>query len=374
MPLGLTTTQRVVLWNEDDPLVLSSGDALGPVEVAYETYGELSPTRDNAVVVCHALTGDAHAAGHHGDPTRRGWWDNLIGPGRALDTDRWFVVCANLLGGCRGTTGPLSTNPATGRPWGLDFPLLSMSDLVAVHRGLVHHLGIERLHAAVGGSLGGMQVLQWTVDHPGEIDRAVLVAASSRLTAQNIAFSAVARQAILRDPDFQDGRYPGTGRRPDLGLSIARMMAHITYVSEEALRQKFDRARVDDGEPRLGVDFQVESYLDHQGRAFVERFDALSYLYLTRVMDYYDAFADPDAVARAAAATAYHLLSFDSDWRFPTAHTLRIRDVLAEAGAAVTFEELASPWGHDSFLLEPPGYHDRVRAFLDAPPGEVNGR
>ncbi len=356
-----TSTRRVVLFTQDDPLRLASGATLGPVEVAYETYGRLSPARDNAVVVCHALTGDAHAAGRETGTGRLGWWDNLIGPGRALDTDRLFVVCANLLGGCQGTTGPSSLDPATGRLYGLDFPDLEMTDLVAVQRALVQHLGIERLYAAVGGSLGGMQVLQWLVEQPEEVERAVIVAASARLNAQNLAFSAVAREAILRDPDFLDGRYAEHGRVPARGLAVARMAAHITYLSEQGLEQKFGRRR-DPGDPSA---FAVESYLRHQGDSFVRRFDALSYLTLTRVMDPFDPFADPGALDRAADAGVQSLvLSFDSDWRFSTAHSLLIANTLARAGVRVLQRELSSPWGHDSFLLEPPGYHDEIASFL----------
>jgi homoserine O-acetyltransferase/O-succinyltransferase len=369
--LGRVETQRAVLYPESDPLVLASGRRLAPVEVAYETYGTLAPDGGNAVLVCHALTGDANAAGHHGDPTRRGWWDNLIGPGRPVDTDRFFVVCANLLAGCRGTTGPASPNPATGAPYGLDFPMLHMSDLVAVHRRLVAHLGIRRVVAAVGGSLGGMQVLQWALDAPGELHAGVVVAASSRLTAQNIAFSAVAREAILRDPDFQGGRYYGTGRAPRLGLAVARMMAHITYLSEQALDEKFGRRLQDRGgdgdapRPGFDADFQVESYLNHQGETFLDRFDANSYLYLTRVMDYFDPFAAAGAGQRlAAGGTRFCVLSFDSDWRFGTEHSLRLVRHLEHARAPVTFREIRSPWGHDSFLLEVPDYHATVRAFL----------
>ena len=362
MTLAPTTAQRVGLATRDDPLVLEHGAALEHVEVAYETWGTLSPAADNVVMVCHALTGDAHAAGPGG------WWDTLVGPGRAVDTDRFFVVCPNLLGGCRGTTGPSSTDPRTGRAWGLEFPLLTVRDLVSVHRRLLDHLGVERLHAAVGGSLGGMQVLQWAFDDPDAIDRAVVVAASSRLSAQNIAFSAVARDAILRDPDFQGGAYVGTGRRPHRGLAVARRMAHITYVSEQSLEAKFGRRRVADGPgdpPRHGTDFEVEAYLDHQATVFLQRFDALSYLYLTRVMDYFDPFADEGAAARAAAGdTRFLHVSFDSDWRFPTAHSVRTHRLLAEAGADTRHVEIASPWGHDSFLLSPPGYHDEVAAFL----------
>lgn len=367
--LGRVETERAVLYTADRPLTLASGATLAPVEVAYETYGTLDAERANAIVVCHALTGDAHAAGDHGDPERRGWWDNIIGPGRPLDTDRFFVVCANLLGGCMGTTGPSSTDPSTGRPYGLRFPLFTVSDLVGVQRALMAHLGIERPLAAVGGSLGGMQALQWALDAPGELGSAIIICASSRLSAQNIAFSAVAREAIMSDPDFRGGDYYDTGARPDRGLAVARMMAHITYLSEESMRRKFGRRLQNGDTPRLGfdVDFQVESYLQHQGAAFLRRFDANSYLYLTRVMDYFDAFADPVATAAALAGTPTRFLvvSFDSDWRFDTAHSREIVRTLAAHQVPVTFREIASPHGHDSFLLEVPEYHRTVAGFLD---------
>jgi homoserine O-acetyltransferase len=359
--VGVVATQRAVL-TQRGPLVLASGAELAHVEVAYETYGELNAARDNAVVVCHALTGDAHAAGWHEGARRPGWWDNLIGPGKALDTQRLFVVSANLLGGCSGTTGPQSIDPATGRAYGPDFPLLDMADLVAAHRGLLDHLGIDRLHAAVGGSLGGMQVLEWALQEPDRIDRAVLVAASSRLTTENIAFSSVARAAILEDPDFHAGRYAEHGVTPRHGLKVARMMAHITYVSGSSLEVKFGHRRATSGlAKRLDADFDVEDYLQHQGESFLRRFDALSYLHLTRPMDYFDPFGSHPGVV---PSTRFRLLSFDSDWRFPTTHSLRIRDELAARGVAVAHTEISSPWGHDSFLLEPPGYHDLVAEFL----------
>jgi len=367
--LGLVETQRVVLYTEDDPLVLDSGETIAPVEVAYETYGERAPGDGNVVVVCHALTGDANAAGHHGDPTRPGWWDTLIGPGKPVDTDRLFVVSSNLLGGCQGTTGPSSLDPSTGEPYGLRFPLFTVSDLVRVQRRLLAHLGIERVLAAIGGSLGGMQVLQWALDHPDELENGIVVCATARLSAQNIAFSAVARAAIMNDPDFQDGDYYGTGRGPDHGLSVARMMAHITYLSEESMRQKFGRRIQDRDEPRfdLGVDFQVESYLQHQGKTFLDRFDANSYLYLTRVMDYFDPFQDADLVRErlARCGTRFLVLSFDTDWRFDTSHSRHIVRVLTAHRVPVTFREISSPHGHDSFLLEVPDYHRTVAAYLD---------
>ena len=367
--LGLVETQRVVLFTEDDPLVLDSGETLFPVEVAYETYGERAADDSNVVVICHALTGDAHAAGHHGDPERVGWWDTLIGPGKPVDTDRLVVISSNLLGGCQGTTGPSSIDPSTGTPYGLRFPLFTVSDLVKVHRKLLAHLGVQRVLAAFGGSLGGMQVLQWTLDYPDELDNGIVVCATSRLSAQNIAFSAVARAAIMNDPDFADGDYYATGKGPDHGLSVARMMAHITYVSEESMRQKFGRRIQDRDEPRfgLGVDFQVESYLQYQGKAFLDRFDANSYLYLTRVMDYFDPFADASYVRSQLAQTntKFLVLSFDTDWRFDTSHSRGIVRTLAAHRVPVTFREIPSPHGHDSFLLDVPEYHRTVAAYLD---------
>ena len=370
--VGVVETRHVRLFTADEPLRMESGATLGPVDVSYETYGRLSPAGDNAVVVCHALTGDAHAAGYHDGARRPGWWDNLIGPGKPLDTDRFFVVCANLLGGCQGTTGPSSVDPATGRAYGLDFPLLAMRDLVEVHRALMRHLGVERLLAAIGGSLGGMQVLQWALDHPTELTNALVIAASSRLNAQNIAFSAVARRAIMTDRFFRDGRYAEEGVSPATGLAIARMMAHITYLSEAALDSKFGREPNERrppgtlGGPGFGVDFAVESYLDHQGQAFLERFDALSYLYLTGVMDYFDPFSGEDALTAVRQDPVNWLvLSFESDWRFGTDHSRRIVRKLEQAGQPVTFREIPSTWGHDSFLLAVEPYHATVRAFLD---------
>jgi len=366
--VGLATTQHVELFDESRPLALESGHRLAPVEVAFETYGTLDANRSNAIFICHALTGDAHAAGHHGDPTRPGWWDNFIGPGKPVDTDRFFVVCANLLGGCMGTTGPSSLNPETDEPYGLRFPLFTVGDLVNVQRALMRHLGIGRLLAAIGGSLGGMQVLQWAMDFPEELAAAVLVCATSRLSAQNIAFSAVAREAIMRDPNFHGGDYQRIGVRPDAGLAVARMMAHITYLSEEGMREKFGRRLQNGSTPRLGfdVDFQVESYLHHQGEVFLRRFDANSYLYLTRAMDYFDPFGDMVQAGPKLEAleTPFLVVSFDSDWRFDTAHSRAIVQVLAAHRVPVSFREITSPHGHDSFLLVVPEYHRTVANFL----------
>lgn len=340
--------------------MLSSGRTLTEVVVAFETYGTLSPGADNAVFIGHALTGDARATD---------WWAAMVGPGKPVDTDRFFVICPNILGGCNGTTGPRSIDPATGRRHGLDFPMLSMADLVTVHRRLVRHLGIRRLHGAVGGSLGGMQVLQWLLEAPEEVGRAVMVGASSRLTAQNIAFSAVARASITGDPDFLDGDY-ADGAGPRQGMAIARQLAHITYVSEENLERKFGRRlQFDASRPGFGVDFAVESYLDHQGTRFLERFDALSYLYFTRVMDYFDPFPDRTeglpAPGPDLTGVPVLVLSFTSDWRFDTRHSARIAAELTARGALVNFHELESPWGHDSFLFEVDGYQAAVAVHLD---------
>lgn len=360
-------TEVAQLFDEVAPLPLRSGSTLSRVQVAYETYGTLNPRRSNAVFVCHALTGDAHAAGMHEGAERPGWWDNMIGPGKPIDTDVWFVVSANLLGGCKGTTGPSSINPATGKAYGLDFPLLDVSDFVSLHRALGRHLRVNRWAAVVGGSLGGMQVLQWTLSHPEEIDNALIFAASSRLTAQNIAFSAVGRQVIMRDPEFHGGDFASYGTIPDKGLSVARMMAHITYLSEEAFSEKFGRqAQFERLSPNFDIDFAVESYLEYQGQRFLERFDALSYLYLSRAMDYFDPFSDAGWLPRVQAdPPRYLVMSFDSDWRFSTEHSRRIVRHLEGARVPVTFRDIASPWGHDSFLLEIEQYHATVRAFLE---------
>lgn len=356
--------QRVVLYTEDDPLTLANGRALGPVQVAYETYGELDGERANAVFLCHALTGSAHACAPDG------WWRTLVGPGLAVDTERFFVICPNLLGGCSGTTGPSSADPATGNAYGLDFPPLAVTDLVAVHRRLLEHLEIESLHAAIGGSLGGMQVLQWLLDAPGQIARAAIIAASSRLSAQNLAFSAATRHAILSDPAFHSGAYAHYSTRPSRGLSTARRVGHITYLAEASMDARFARPAEPDPAPPadarewLSSRYPVETYLDHQAETFLARFDALSYLWLSRVMDGFDPFAAPQT--RVDPATRALVLSFSSDWRFGVAHSRRITEGLRERGAEHVAEvEIESALGHDSFLLEVPGYQDTIARLLE---------
>jgi homoserine O-acetyltransferase len=360
---GTDSAQRVVLYTEEDPLRLANGRTLGPVEVAYETYGELDSRRSNAIFVCHALSGDTHAAGPDG------WWQTMVGPGQPVDTDRFFVICPNLLGGCSGTTGPASPDPATGNPYGLDFPPLAITDLVLVHRRLLAHLGIERLHGAIGGSLGGMQVLQWLLDAPGQIARAAIIAASSRLSAQNLAFSAATRYAILNDPGFHSGAYALSDTRPSTGLSVARRVGHVTYLAETNMEARFARPREPDPAPPanatewLSSRYPVERYLDHQAESFLARFDALTYLWLSRVMDGFDPFADPGGRIDCAARPL--VLSFSSDWRFDATHSRRIAEGLRRLGAAqVTEAEIDSELGHDSFLLTVPGYQEAVARFM----------
>ncbi|MCL2737140.1 MAG: homoserine O-acetyltransferase [Propionibacteriaceae bacterium] len=364
-PLNMSAADAV-LFSREDPMSFARGGRLDEIHVRYETYGTLNDSKTNAVFICHALTGDAHAAGIREGETKPGWWDSMIGPGKPIDTDAVFVICPNLLGGCQGTTGPSSIDPATGQSYGLDFPILDMADFVTVHRKLIAYLGIPTLLAVVGGSLGGMQVLHWALTAPQDMGNAVIIAASSRLTAQNIAFSAVAREAIMRDAGFSHGHYLEEGTSPDAGMSIARMMAHITYMSEDALGSKFGREPQNvDLTPGFGVDFAIESYLRHQAEVFLDRFDALSYLYLSRVMDYFDPFADEDACAKLAARPIPVLVcSFTSDWRFSSAQSKRIVARLVRSGIPATYREIRSDAGHDSFLLPIPEYGDVVAAFL----------
>lgn len=359
-PETVTGPARAEPFTAGRPLRLESGATLGPVRVAYRTWGTLDARAGNAVVVCHALTGDAVATGPGG------WWNVMVGPGRPVDPARHFVVCANVLGGCRGTTGPSSADPATGRPYGLRFPMYTVGDQVEVQRALCRHLGVARPLAAIGGSLGGMQALHWMLAHPGELRSAVLIGVTGRLSAQNIAFSEVARQAIMRDPGFRGGDYDGHG--PVDGLAVARMLAHITYLSEAGLAAKFGRRpqRPEGIALTFDAEFAVESYLRHQGAAFVRRFDANTYLYLTRCMDLFDPLGEgsPLRAGLPRVRTPTLLVSFDSDWRFPSREAAAVAGELAAAGVPAEHHEVASPWGHDSFLMDVPEYLDLVRDFL----------
>jgi homoserine O-acetyltransferase len=361
----------VVHFGPDRPLHLDAGVELAPFQIAYQTYGTLDAARANAVLICHALTGDQHVANVHPVTGKPGWWETMVGPGRPIDTDRYFVICPNVLGACMGTSGPSSTNPATGKPWGLDFPVTTVRDMVRAQAMLLDHLGIDQLFAVAGGSLGGMQVLQWTASYPQRVFAALPIATSTRHSAQNIAFHEVGRQAVMADPEWRGGRYLLEGANPRRGLAVARMGAHITYLSDAALHRKFGRKFQDRSNPTFSfdADFEVESYLRHQGSSFVERFDANSYLYLTRAMDYFDLAADYDGVLARAfrnTPTRFCVISFTSDWLFPTSASRAIVHALNAAGARVSFAEITTDKGHDAFLLDEPELLAIVRGFLDA--------
>lgn len=361
----------VAQFGADKPLKLDSGVALSPFQIAYKTYGQLNADKSNAVMICHALTGDQHAASVHPVTKKNGWWETLIGPGRPIDTERYFVICANVVGGCLGSSGPSSTNPQTGKPWGLEFPVITIRDMVRAQAMLLDHLGIEKLFGVVGGSMGGMQVLEWAVSYPQRVFAALPIACSTRHSAQNIAFHEVGRQAVMADPEWRGGRYLIEGTNPRRGLAVARMGAHITYLSDAALHRKFGRKFQDRTNPTFSfdADFEVESYLRHQGISFVERFDANSYLYLTRAMDYFDIAADHDGVLSNAfkdSPVRFCVISFTSDWLFPTADSRAIVHALNAAGARVSFAEIKTDKGHDAFLLDEPELFGIVRGFLDA--------
>ncbi|MDF2617405.1 MAG: homoserine O-acetyltransferase [Xanthobacteraceae bacterium] len=361
----------VLRFGADMPLQLDAGGVLTPFQIAYQTYGTLNAARSNAILICHALSGDQHVANVHPVTGKPGWWETLVGPGKPIDTDRYFVIGTNVVGGCMGSTGPSSLNPATGAPYGLDLPILTIRDMVRAQAMLVDHLGIERLLAVVGGSMGGMQVLQWAASYPERVFAAFPIATAARHSAQNIAFHEVGRQAIMADPEWRAGRYLADASSPRRGLAVARMAAHITYMSDSSLHRKFGR-RLQDREGRtfsFDADFQVESYLRYQGEAFVDRFDANSYLYMTRAMDYFDLAADYGGVlanAFKATKTRFCLVSFTSDWLFTTADSRNIVHALNAAGAPVSFAEIESDKGHDAFLLDEPEFFAITRGFIDA--------
>ena len=354
----------------DTPLPLACGKTLPEYELIYETYGTLNAERSNAVLICHALSGHHHAAGYHSAEDRKpGWWDAHIGPGKSIDTNRFFVVSLNNLGGCHGSTGPVSHNPDTGRQWGPDFPVITVNDWVASQARLADHLGIERWAAAVGGSLGGMQVLQWSITYPERVANAVIIAATPRLSAQNIAFNEVARQAIRSDPEFFDGWYAEHDTVPRRGLKLARMVGHITYLSEDAMGSKFGRdLRSDDLNFGFDVEFQVESYLRYQGDTFSTAFDANTYLLMTKALDYFDPAASHGgdlAQALAPAQCPFLIVSFTTDWRFAPGRSREIVQALLQNGRDVSYAEIDAPHGHDAFLLDDPRYLAAMRAYFD---------
>jgi homoserine O-acetyltransferase/O-succinyltransferase len=391
--VGTVETQYLDL---PDPLRLDCGRELYPIRVAYETYGTLSPQRDNVILVCHALSGDAHAAGFAKAPPEEstrdgfgaedrdgvtgrglGWWDGMIGPGKAFDTDRFFVISTNLLGGCRGTTGPSSTDPATGRPYGPDFPVITVADMVRTERAFLHALGIGRLAAVAGGSLGGMQAFEWAILFPDQIDAVVSIASTHALQPQGVAWNSIARDAIMRDPAWQGGHYYGTGRAPEAGMGLARMVGHVTYLSAQALDDKFGR-RLQAVPQRAGDDirytltepeFQVESYLRHQADSFVKRFDANTYLYTSRALTYFDLARQygSGSLTRALEGVSARtlLIAFSSDWLYPPSASGEIADALRAAGKPVEFQVIEAPYGHDCFLLEEARQTPIIRQFLD---------
>ena len=364
-------SSQVAQFGADKPLHLDCGVDLTPFQIAYQSYGRLNADRSNAILICHALTGDQHVFNTHPVTGKPGWWVTLVGPGKPIDTDKYFVICSNVIGGCMGSTGPASTNPATGKPWGLDFPVVTIPDMVRAQAMLLDHLGIDKLFAVVGGSMGGMQTLQWAAAFPERVFAALAVACSTRHSAQNIAFHELGRQAVMADPDWRGGRYFEHGTHPRRGLGVARMAAHITYLSDAALHRKFGRRLQDREMPTFSfdADFEVESYLRHQGSSFVERFDANSYLYLTRAMDYFDIAADHNGVLAEAfrgTATRFCVVSFTSDWLFPTSEARAVVHALNASSARVSFAEIETDKGHDAFLLDVPEFFEISRAFLES--------
>lgn len=365
--VGVVTPQTA---HFDQTLLLDCGRSLESYELVYETYGTLNASANNAILVCHALSGDHHVAGYHHpeELDKVGWWDNCIGPGKPIDSSKFFVVCCNNLGGCKGSTGPTTINPHTRKPYGPDFPIVTVKDWVRSQACLAERLGIQQWAAIIGGSLGGMQALQWAISYPERVRHVLCIAAAPRLSAQNIAFNEVARQAILSDPDFHHGRYYEHGVLPRRGLMLARMLGHITYLSEAGMRAKFGR-ELREGRPNFNFDteFEVESYLRHQGHAFVERFDANTYLLMTKTLDYFDPAADFDhdlAVAFHRAQARFLIVSFTSDWRFAPARSREIVQALVRAKRNVSYAEIPSDSGHDAFLMPIPLYHSTLRSYL----------
>jgi homoserine O-acetyltransferase len=365
---GIVRTRHVTFDQPGQELALEGGGTLAPFTIAYETYGELSERRDNAILVTHALSGDAHVAGlHSANDKRPGWWDMMIGPGKGLDTERYFVISSNVIGGCSGSTGPASENPATGRPYGTDFPIITIADMVNAQAMLLDHLGIEKLLAAVGGSMGGMQVLEWAVSHPERVHLCVPLATAARQPTQAIAFNEVGRQAIMADPDWCGGHYYG-GKPPAKGLSVARMIGHITYLSDEAMQEKFGRRLRDshDYSFTFSADFEVESYLRHQGLSFTNRFDANTYLYITRALDYFDLTRRHGSLVQAFrdVTARFLVLGFSSDWLHPPYQLKEIVSALRATHKHVSYYEVESHYGHDAFLLEREKMEGIIGAFL----------
>ncbi len=368
---GSGVVRASVDFPASEPLKLDSGSELGPFTIAYNTYGTLNAAKSNAILICHALTGDQHVANINPLTGKPGWWSHLVGPGKPIDTDRFFVICSNILGGCLGSTGPASINPATGKSFGLNFPVITIGDMVEAQSRLIDHLGIDQLFAVIGGSMGGMQVLEWAARYKDRVFAAVPIATAAWHSPQNIAFHEVGRQAVMADPEWKRGDYLDQGVVPRNGLAVARMAAHITYLSEDALHEKFGRNLQNRADRTFSfdADFQVESYLRHQGSTFVDRFDANSYLYITRAMDYFDLAAEHgDVLANAfrGTRTRFCVVSFTSDWLYPTRESREIVQALNAVAANVSFVEIESNAGHDAFLLDEPEFFATVRGFIES--------
>jgi homoserine O-acetyltransferase len=371
MVQAMTDQTEIAEFPGNEPLQLDSGAQLAPFTVAYKTYGALNADKSNVIIICHALTMDQFVASPHPITGKPGWWEDVVGPGKRIDTDRYFVICPNIIGGCMGSTGPASENPATGKPYGLDFPVITIRDMVRAQARLIERLGIEDVFCVIGGSMGGMQVLEWAASYGEKVFSAVAIATAPRHSSQNIAFHEVGRQAVMADPDWRHGRYLEEGVAPRKGLAVARMAAHITYLSSEALHEKFGRKLQDREALTFGfdADFQVESYLRYQGSTFVDRFDANSYLYITRAMDYFDLAADHGGSLASAfhgLKTRFCVISFTSDWLYPTRENREIVQALNAVAANVSFVEIKSDKGHDAFLLDEPELYDTISGFLNA--------
>lgn len=375
--VGVVEKKVFTFAEPPNELILENGERLGPVSIAYETCGKLDRERDNAVLVLHALSGDSHVAGYYGEEdTKPGWWDIMVGPGKGIDTDKYFVICSNILGSCMGTTGPSSINPETGKPYGLDFPVVTIGDMVEAQKALLDFLGIKKILSVVGGSIGGMQVMEWSLRYPEMVVSAIPLATTTKHSALAIAFNEVARQSIMADPNWNNGNYY-SGKRPDLGLAVARMIGHITYLSDESMRMKFGRRLQDrsDFSFNFDADFQVESYLRYQGKKFVERFDANSFLYITKAADYYDlekqhnSGSSVKALSRALAR--FLVISFTSDWLYPTYQSKAMVKAMKKTGLDVSFCEIEAEWGHDAFLLPIDRLTVLIRGFLERVYDEV---
>ncbi|HIJ71502.1 MAG TPA: homoserine O-acetyltransferase [Planctomycetes bacterium] len=368
--VGIVQTKIFRIIEPDKPLKLQCGKSLAPIDVAYETYGKLNEAGDNAILICHALSGNAHVAGYNNpDETKAGWWDAMVGPGKPIDTNKYFVICSNILGGCSGTTGPSEINPATGGPYGIDFPMITIADMVKVQKLLLDKLGIGQLLMVIGGSMGGMQVLEWATAYPNFVRSVIVVASTTRLSPQSVAFDAVGRNAILADSNFYDGQYQDK-EGPARGLAIARMIGHITYLSEEGMRNKFGRElkKADDYRYDFDSEFSVETYLDYQGASFVERFDANSYLYISKAMDYFDLAKQHGSLQQAfePSKCRFLIVSFSSDWLFTPAQSEEIVNTLAGIDKDVSYCNIGSSYGHDAFLLEPEKLGLLIRSFIEA--------